>query len=108
MSAGGAVASGHGYSERRLRLLSVVTWERERRGKGGPERVREGRGAAWRSSRAVQEEPGRQGGRRWRSEGARAASTRSASYWRWVEDNLAPGGLGWPTGPARWALVGVG
>ena len=69
MSAGGAVASGHGYGERRLRLLLVVMWERERRGKGGPERVREGRGAAWRSSRAVQEEPGRQGGRRWPGRG---------------------------------------
>ena len=43
----------------------------------------------------VQKHPGEQAERRWRLEGARAASTRSASYWRKVEDNLAPSGLGW-------------
>ena len=43
----------------------------------------------------VRKHPGEQAERRWRSEGAHAASTRSSSYWRKVEDNLAPGGLGW-------------
>ena len=37
--------------------------------------------------------------RRWRSTGARASGTRSASDWREVEDASAPGGLGRPTGP---------
>ena len=58
----------------------------------------------------VQKHSGEQAERRWRSEGARAASTRPASYWRKVEDNLSPGGLGWlcPVGLLqRWASWGA-
>ena len=90
--AGGALCSGE---------------ERGGRGENGqgrrwdPGRVREGRGAAWRSSRAVQEEPGRQGGRRWPGRG-RAGVGHALVLLSDEEDDRRScgGGLGQLAGPA--------
>ena len=77
-----------------------------REGAASEGEVRGGRGGAWRH-RGVEEEPGRPGGRRWKQEGARAASALATELLR-CEGRKTTGRLavaGWAASWswARWA-----
>ena len=93
-----------GGGERRRRRRSGGKNRGGRKRSGERDGEPDGSGYRVASSGRVEEEPGRQGGRRWPGACWCAVATRLASFWREVEDDWLMGLVGcYSARPARWA-----